>query len=470
MMEYLRHLLNSCWEEEEVPGEWRQGVIVKLPKKGNLSNCDNWRGITLLSVPGKVFSAILLNRLKAAIDGKLREEQAGFRSNRSCTEQIFVLRTVIEQCLEFQKSLIINFIDFQKAFDSIHRETLWKIASLYGIPPKFIAMFKNLYQNSKCCIKTKYGNTEFFDIVSGVRQGCLLSPLLFSLAIDYVMRQTVNKHNCGIPWTTTQNLTDLDFADDISLLSETTTMMQTATSNLENEAIKVGLRINENKTKTMNIRGPDPKICVNGKTIENVHKFTYLGSILAIDGDVEVDINSRIGKASAVFNRMTKLWKSNTISTAVKVRLYKSVVLSTCLYASETWKSTSRTARKLNVFHQRCLRKIFKISYRQHITNEEILRRSGSCMRLSDIVEERRMRLAGHILRLADNRMPKIAMKWTPLKGKRARGRPKKTWRRTFQEDLQKRGLKLEDAPLLAQDRTKWRTLAARCTELYWRN
>ena len=104
---------------------------MKLRKKGNLSDCNNWRGITLLSIQEKVFCSVLLNRLREHVDSRLREEQAGFRKGRSCSEQIFTLRTMIAQSLEHQTPLIINFIDFKKAFDSIHRESLWKIWKLY---------------------------------------------------------------------------------------------------------------------------------------------------------------------------------------------------------------------------------------------------------------------------------------------------------------------------------------------------
>ena len=129
--EELTYLFNLIWQTEEVPGDWRRGAIVKLPRRGNLSDCNNWRGITLLSIPGKVFCSLLLNRLREHVDSRLREEQAGFRKGRSCSEQIFTLRTIIEQSLEHQTPLIINFIDFKKAFDSIHRESLWKILKLY---------------------------------------------------------------------------------------------------------------------------------------------------------------------------------------------------------------------------------------------------------------------------------------------------------------------------------------------------
>ena len=108
------------WDQESVPENWTKGMVVKLPKKGNLANCNNWRGITLLSVPGKVFSSILIQRLQTELDLTLREEQAGFRPKRSCCDQIYTLRNIIEQAREFNFLLAINFIDFKKAFDSIH--------------------------------------------------------------------------------------------------------------------------------------------------------------------------------------------------------------------------------------------------------------------------------------------------------------------------------------------------------------
>ena len=157
----LTNICNQCWNSVTVPDDWTKGIIVKLPKKGDLRDCNNWRGITLLSIPGKVFCSILLNRLRDAVDQNLRQEQAGFRKNRSCTEQIFALRMIIEQSLEYQQKLNFNFVDFVKAFDSIHRSSMWKILGTYGIPAKFKELFKAIYHNSACCIRTDEGYTPF---------------------------------------------------------------------------------------------------------------------------------------------------------------------------------------------------------------------------------------------------------------------------------------------------------------------
>ncbi|XP_059170948.1 uncharacterized protein LOC131952349 [Physella acuta] len=144
-------MFNKVWNEEKVTDSWKRGIIIKLPKKSNLNVCENWRGINLLSVPGKIFCRVLLQRRRKGIDRILREEQAGFRANRSCNDQIFVLRTIVEQSLEWNSSLYINYIDFQKAFDSIHYPSLWKILELYGFPGKFINILKDMYYDTMLC-------------------------------------------------------------------------------------------------------------------------------------------------------------------------------------------------------------------------------------------------------------------------------------------------------------------------------
>jgi hypothetical protein len=140
---------------------------------------------------------VLLNRMRTAIDKMLRPNQAGFRPGRSCCEQIFSLRQIVDKCLAWQRPVLMNFIDFKKAFDCIHRESLWKIAANYGIPDKVINIMKSLYRGSSCAVKVDGVLSEFFEIHSGVRQGCVLSPLLFGIAMDWVMK-TAMKKQAGI--------------------------------------------------------------------------------------------------------------------------------------------------------------------------------------------------------------------------------------------------------------------------------
>ena len=133
---YLTRVCTMVWQQEVTPVDWKNGIIIPLPKKGDLTECNNWRGITLLSVPNKVFARILLNRMKDAVDKLLQNQQAGFRPGRSCMDQIFSLRQIIEKVTEGHLPIIVNFVHFRKAFDCVHRPALWTILEQYGIPQK----------------------------------------------------------------------------------------------------------------------------------------------------------------------------------------------------------------------------------------------------------------------------------------------------------------------------------------------
>ncbi|KAI8483834.1 hypothetical protein Bbelb_383610 [Branchiostoma belcheri] len=277
----------------------------------------------------------------------------------------------------------------------------------------------------------------------------------------------MGRSDFGIPWEGDRRLTDLDFTDDIALTAESQLTVQDMTTSAETEAGKVGLRISCQKTKVMQVgdQQTNTNLHISGEPVENVRQFTYLGSTMTAEGDTDTDISARIGKAASVFRRMNPVWNSGKISRVLKTKLLQSVVIPTALYACETWKITTRMRNKLDAFQQRCLRKILHITYRDRITNEEVYHRTGT-KPLSITITERRMRYAGHVLRMTSDRHAKTSVFWKP-EGKRKRGRPKLTWRRTLQKDLESRGITLKDAESLAEDRAEWRRLAAQGLTLW---
>ena len=185
---------------------------------------------------------------------------------------------------------------------------------------------------------------------------------------------------------------------------------------------------------------------------------------MSSDFDSEPDVRARIGKAASIFQRLRPIWSSTTINLNVKLRLYTNIVIPTAMYACETWKRMAMIAHRLDVFHRRCLRAILCISWRDHVTNEEVMRRAGM-ERLQDIVTTRRRKMAGHVLRMQRERPAHTAMYWVPEDGRRKRGTPKKTWRSTFKEDLEEMGVSWHGAHRIASDRDGWRLLVARCSE-----
>ncbi|XP_065369063.1 uncharacterized protein LOC135961491 [Calliphora vicina] len=139
--EIMHPYITEAWQSERFPNEWLKGTIVILPKKGDLSDCNNWRGITLLNAIYKVMATIVNSRLKPVEQG-LRDKQAGFRSHRSCVDQANTLRIIIEQSVELRSPLYLVFIVFQKAFDTIKRNAIWTALRNKGVPTKVINIIK----------------------------------------------------------------------------------------------------------------------------------------------------------------------------------------------------------------------------------------------------------------------------------------------------------------------------------------
>jgi len=183
----LLPLFQDMWQKEKFPKEWKEGIIIKFPKKGDLSQCRNWRGVTLLVVTSKIFNKIILERIKDVLESGLRKVQAGFRHNKSCIDQINTLRIIIENSLEFRSPLYMLFIDYQRAFDSLNRAWIWEELKVGGLPSKFVTIIKEGYEDI-CCREQHEGQlSDPIKTSSGVRQGCLLSPLLFLLVLDGVL-------------------------------------------------------------------------------------------------------------------------------------------------------------------------------------------------------------------------------------------------------------------------------------------
>ena len=170
---------------------------------------------------------------------------------------------------------------------------------------------------------------EWFKIVTGVRQGCVLSPLLFMIVIYWIMKRAADNSECGLAWTNGRKLTDIDFADDIALLDETWTGMQKLTCRVEEEAKMMGLQINVQKTKLLKVgRGNSTgTILVGGNPVEELEEFSYLRSVLSSKSSCGKEIRTRIGKANTTFGRLNNIWKDKKLNIKIKSRLYETLVI-----------------------------------------------------------------------------------------------------------------------------------------------
>lgn len=336
---------------------------------------------------------------------------------------------------------------------------MWKIAKHYGLPDRTLKIFREMYTNTTCHVIHNNELSEGFEVDTGVRQGCILSPFLFSLVIDWVLKTTTREKR-GIQWTMTTHLEDLDFADDISLISHSHAHMQAKTTMLQNTAATVGLHINKDKTKTIRINARNQTaIQVEGQPVEEVQEFTYLGSIVSKTGGTDEDVKSRIVKARQAFAMLRPVWKNKNIHLKTKLMIFNSNVKSVLLYGSETWRQTKALQHKTQVFINKCLRRLHNIHWPEIISNEELWRRSSE-EPISQQIKRRKWRWVGHCLRRGPENIARHSLDWNP-QGKRSRGRPRITWRRTLTSELKEIKLAWSEAKRRARDRDGWRGIVS---------
>ena len=224
----IHELCNRAWHEGTVPEEWSKSILVPIPKKGDLSECSNYRTISLINHTGKVFLTVLLNRLKSRLDPYLSEEQAGFRKDRSTIHQILTLRLLAEKAKRQGKKIYNCFIDFQKAFDTIKHKVIWATLKSYGVETKMVALLEKIYENAQSAVRIGKETGDWFRTDVGTRQGDPLSPLLFIAYLDRVMDQ-VREDTCGVKIGGI-TINNLRFADDIDLIDEEVDPLRTQIS------------------------------------------------------------------------------------------------------------------------------------------------------------------------------------------------------------------------------------------------
>ena len=354
-------------------------------------------------------------------------------------------------------------MDFQKAFDSVDREALWNILRMYGIPDKIIHLIENIHKDSECTVLGDAEPTALFKVKTGARQRCILSPILFCLAVDYVMKSHI-AISSGIAWTgNNTRLGDLDFADDICLLNSSQLEMQEKTKVLSQQAAKIGIQINKKKTETMRNFDVKTPIKLEEDELNEVNKFTYLGSIVTTNGNCLPDIKNRISKAAGAMNKLHNFWKDRNIGLKTKLQIYKSNVTSVLLYGSDNWTMNKGSERKLASFHLSCLRRLLNMRWYDYISNDEVMKRANT-ESIATIIKRRRWKYLGHALRMDQKRIPKQAWELTPP-GSRRRSRPRNTLKRTIRDDMRSGNIIDVRLSEKAQDRQGWRALlSALCT------
>ena len=456
--ETILQYANKLMIDGEKPEQWSLIDIVPLPKSGDLSLYANYRGISLSSIVSKLVNRMLLNRIQPKLDQHLRPNQNGFRPKRSTTSHILALRRIIEGVKRNNLKAVLLFVDFSKAFDSVHRGKMMKILSAYGIPDQLVNAIAKFYENTKARVLSPDGETDYFEILAGVLQGDTLAPYLFAIVIDYIMRKAVDSKSEELGFTLRPrrskrvgpvNATDFCFADDIVLLANEIAQAKELLHSVENEAAKVGLHINAKKTEAMEYNQDLDEIItsINNHLIKLVEDYKYLGGWME---STEQDIKVRIALAWAACNKLGSVWKSK-LTNKIKVRLFVATVETVLLYNSNTWTLTSQLTKRLDGTYTRLLRKALNVSWKQHMTNVELY---GELPPVSEKIAMHRLRLAGHCVRHKEEMASDLVL-WEPTHGRPSRGRKHLTYIDTIRKDT---GLMdVQDIRNVMLDRNSWR-------------
>ena len=481
----LHEFFVCCWEQGNLPQDLRDAIIITLYKnKGEKSDCSNYRGITLLSIAGKILARVLLNRLVPAVaEYHLPESQCGFRANRGTADMVFVLRQLQEKCREQNKGLYITFVDLTKAFDTVSRKGLWQIMERLGCPPKFLNMVIQLHEDQRGQVRNSNDLSEPFPISNGVKQGCVLAPTLFTIFFSMMLQRATedldDEDGVFIRYRTDgslfnlrrlqahtktleQLIRELLFADDAALVAHTETALQRVTSCFAEAAQLFGLEVSLKKTEVLYQPAPQvayhpPHITIGETELKTVQQFTYLGCTISSDAKIDKDVDNRLAKANGAFGRLYhRVWKNKHLKKDTKISVYRAVVLTTLLYGSESWVTYRHHLRILERFHQRCLRSILNIHWSDFITNAEVLEQAG-INSIEAMLLKTQLRWAGHVSRMEDHRLPKVVLYGELSTGHRNRGAPKKRFKDSLKKSLSACLIDHNQWSVLAADRQAWR-------------
>lgn len=399
---------------------------------------------------------------------------------------IFSLKQIQEKCIDLNRPLYMVFVDFTKAFDTVHRETLWKILRKIGCPEMFTDMIASLHNGMKASVSLKGDLSQPFDVLNGVKQGCVLAPTLFSIFLTTVLNTAFDDCDKGVmiqtrPGADLFNVSqfkssrktkpvlvrELMFADDTAFVAHTHQDMQDIVTRFATAAKAYGLQINIKKTEMMFQPSPGSDsthqpIQVEGEDLATVKEFKYLGATVAFNNRLDAELQLRKSKASQAFGRLKeRVWFNKDLTIKTKCAVYRAIVLATLLYGAESWTVYMTQTHNLNAYMMRHLRQILGVKWWHHVSNQTILEKTNMPS-MYEILIQRNLRWAGHLSRLDNSRLPKQILYSQLREGSRGIGRPKLRYKGTIKRNLKRKGIPQGSWDRKAQNRLLWRDLVRR--------
>ena len=346
LVDFWWSLFNWCWRNGMTPSEWRKNVIVPIPKKRRRGICevDEFRGITLVSVVYKVMCSIVQQRMTQMVEEKqlLAEEQGGFRKGRGCRDQVLTLMLLGQIKALSKRGMFAAFIDFRKAYDRVDRGKLWQCLEGMGFSGRITGFIRAIYKDLSGEVKVGEVLSEPFGMTCGLRQGCVLSPMLFSLYINSLVEK-LKAAGVGVECRG-RLITALLYADDAVLVAEDEGQMRVSLGVLSEWCKQWSVEVNVEKCGVMHMRRrgvkrTGEKFYVDSKRIEVVEEYKYLGCVINEQLGTRRMVEERAKAGARALSEWLRKCRAvvGELRGETFVKLMEVLVGSVLMYGAEVW-------------------------------------------------------------------------------------------------------------------------------------
>lgn len=427
-LDILTSMFNTIYTTGQIPSDWLKSTFVTLPKKSNASQCDDYRMISLMSHVLKIFLRIIHTRIYRKCDNQVDKTQFGFRNGFGTREALFSLNVLTQRCRDMNVNVFACFIDYRKAFDCVKHHKMIEILKETGVDQQEIKIISNLYWHQVAEVRVETATSDVVLIKRGVRQGCILSPLLFNIYSEAIFREALDTVNGGITVNGIK-INNIRYADDTVIMADNMADLQSVVDCIVQHSEQSGLHINIDKTKMLVFSkgNVNANLLIKGNTVQQVSSFKYLGTLINDQIDPRKEIRSRIEQARRVFTQMKTFFTRSDLSLELRIRMIRCYIFSVLLYGCESWTLNPSLERNLEAFEMYLYRRVLRISWVQKVTNEEVLRRMGKQKELLLTIKQRKTRYIGHVMRGDRYEFLRLIIEGK-IQGKRSIGRRQNSW------------------------------------------
>lgn len=371
----LLRMADRVMRTGQIPNQWQEALVVSIPKKGDLKQMDNYRGISLIAVALKLVTVVAIRRVQRGLEtrGWFRQEQAGFRFREECPAQTTALYEIVQRRRAAGHGTYLAFVDMRKAYDTVPHGALLRKMWLAGVRGRVFRFMQSLYDDARMAVLTKHGRSEAVPVLRGVRQGCPASPTIFNIFVNDIL-DGFDLEGLGVSVPGLQSrVAGLLFADDLVIMAPTRGRLVRMLRKLDEWAERnemsfgiakcgvMGVGVKNHHDLMARLRREPERWHLGGEQVPIVDSYTYLGLVVNSDLDLKVMAADRASKGWKVLRALKPVLASSRIPLAMRLHIVKYILVPTLAFGGELWgMSVDRSAQVEKVLSA-ALRALFRL-------------------------------------------------------------------------------------------------------------